>query len=66
MQTPAFTTQIRFNMQLGGINKGQVGIVNESDFNFIGLEKRLSDIERNQYITMFGIVLIVILLLTKN
>jgi len=52
-------------MQLGGVSN-KVGMVQESDFNFIGLEKRLSDIERNQYITMFGILLLVILVLTKN
>ena len=51
---------------LGAIDTGTINQVQESDFNFPALDKRLSAIERNQYITMAALALLIIIALSKN
>jgi len=55
-------------MTLGGINTNKIGYVPavESDFDFSALSKKINSIEQKQNYMLIGLLLLLILTLTKK
>lgn len=53
-------------MNLGGIDNRKVGAVSESDFDFTALQNKINSIEQKQNYMLIGLLLLLILNLTKK
>ena len=58
--------QLLFNMTLGGLDKRKIGAVSDTDFDFSALSNRVQSIEQKQNYMLMGLLLLLILTLTKK
>jgi hypothetical protein len=53
-------------MTLGGLDKRKIGAVSDTDFDFSALSNRVQSIEQKQNYMLMGLLLLLILTLTKK
>ena len=55
-----------FNMTLGGLDTKKIGVVSDTDFDFSALQNKVNSIEQKQNYMMVGLLILLILTLTKK
>lgn len=58
--------QQQCNMTLGGLDTKKIGAVTDSDFDFTALQNKVHSIEQKQNYMLVGLLLLLILTLTKK